>query len=413
MTPHAPSPDGRALLEACVGDVDAFLQEDLGRRPRLHRAEATPRTDLTGLLTIDDVDELVTARSLRAPAFRLVQEGRTLPRSATTRAGRVGGVRVDDLPDPGRILDLVADGATLVLQALHRSWPPVTALCRALEALLGHPVQANAYLTPPGNRGLAVHHDTHDVLAVQLAGEKHWVVHEPAVVAPLSSHRWSHEEHTPGPLVLDTTLRAGDVLYLPRGTPHAAETTDAVSLHLTIGIRSITWFDVLQRVVAEAADEPRFRESLPPGFADDPDGLAAALQPVLKEAAAWLADRDVAAVAEREVARAHDGRAPDLRGQLARVLALDEIAPDSLVMRRSDAGARLRVDDDRLVIDLPDREVRLPVDARPAIEVLLAGEPVRVDDLPGLDAPSRVVLARRLVREGMLLAVASDGSADA
>lgn len=412
MSLPSPSSDGRRLLEACLGDVDAFLDEDLGRRHRLHRADPASGGDLTGLLTVDDVDDLITARSLRAPAFRLVQEGRTLPRATTTRSGRVGGVPVDDLPDPGRILDLVADGATLVLQALHRSWPPVTALCRALEDLVGHPVQANAYLTPPGSRGLAVHHDTHDVLAIQLSGDKHWVVHEPAVVAPLPGQRWSRDDHTPGPLVLDTVLHPGDVLYLPRGTPHAAETTDAASLHLTVGIRSVTWFDVLQRVLADAADEPRFRDALPPGYADDPDGLAAALQPVLKDAAAWLADRDATVVAEREVTRAHQSRAPDLRGQLAHVLALDEVDADVAVTPRPGQRVRVHTDGDRIVLDLADRQVRLPAGTRPAIDAMLADAPVRVGDLPGLDDASQVVLARRLVREGVLVVVDADGPVD-
>ena len=387
------------LLAACVGDVDHFLHDVLGRRPHLHRGDATDT--LSSLLTVDDVDELLTGRSLRAPAFRLVQDGRTLPRAASTRTGRVGGVTVHDLPDPGRILELVHGGATLVLQALHRSWPPVTRLCRAVEDVLTHPVQANAYLTPPGNRGLDVHHDTHDVLAIQLAGSKHWQVHEPAVEAALPTQRWRREVHEAGAVVLDTDLRAGDCLYLPRGTPHAAETTDAVSLHLTVGIRTVTWLDVLQRALADAADEQDFRRGLPAGFADDPEGLAAALAPVLRDAAAWLADRDVAALAQRESDRFHRTRAPRLDGQLRRLLSLDEVAVDALVVRRAGVPVRCTVEDDRLVLDLPDRRVLLPATVRAAVDRLLSGAAVRVGDLDGLDEASRVVLARRLVREGI------------
>jgi ribosomal protein L16 Arg81 hydroxylase len=45
--------------------------------------------------------------------------------------------------------------------------------------------------------------------------------------------------------LLDVELEAGDALYLPRGYVHAALTTDVDSVHLTIGVLSTTWYDVL------------------------------------------------------------------------------------------------------------------------------------------------------------------------
>ena len=54
---------------------------------------------------------------------------------------------------------------------------------------LGHPVQANAYATPAGAQGFAVHHDTHDVFVLQVAGEKRWLVYEPALELPLKDQR--------------------------------------------------------------------------------------------------------------------------------------------------------------------------------------------------------------------------------
>jgi lysine-specific demethylase/histidyl-hydroxylase NO66 len=398
-TPVGLPGDGGATLAPVAGDLDRFLDGIFGRRPHLHRGGG----DRTGLpLSLDDVDELLTRRSLRAPAFRLVQDGGALPRSAYTRSGRVGGVSVGDLPDAGRVLELVGRGATLVLQGLHRYWPPVTHLCRALEDVLTHPVQANAYLTPPGNRGLDVHHDTHDVLALQLEGEKHWVVHEPAVVAPLPTQPWSADRHEPGPLLLDTTLGPGDGLYLPRGTPHAAETTDAVSLHLTLGIRTVTWFDVLQRAVRHAGDEETFRAALPPGFADDPAALAGELATQLEEAAAWLRKLDPAELADEVVAGFRSAQLPRLDGQLRRVLAIDEIDDDAVVRRRTGVHVGRQEDGGRLELRLADRTVSFPSAVAPEIDRLLAGGPVVVGALERLDEAGRRTLVRRLVREGVV-----------
>jgi bifunctional lysine-specific demethylase and histidyl-hydroxylase NO66 len=66
----------------------------------------------------------------------------TLPLSAYTRKARVGSRDIDDLIDVGRVHSLFAEGATIVLQGLHRYWSPVTDLCRGLELCLSHPAQA-------------------------------------------------------------------------------------------------------------------------------------------------------------------------------------------------------------------------------------------------------------------------------
>ena len=70
------------------------------------------------------------------------------------------------------------DGATLVLQGLHRLWPAADRLRRRpAHRELGTPVQINAYLTPPEQPRFATHYDTHAVFVLQVAGRKHWRVH--------------------------------------------------------------------------------------------------------------------------------------------------------------------------------------------------------------------------------------------
>ena len=146
--------------------------------------------------------------------------------------------------DVDRVLAEFEDGATIVLQALHHNWPPVADFCRRLEAALGEPVQANAYFTPRSAQGLAVHHDTHDVFVLQTAGKKHWRVYEPVVELPLQDQKYSKAKHgEPGEPVEDGVLEAGDTMYLPRGWLHDALTTDSESLHLTIGVKVYTWLD--------------------------------------------------------------------------------------------------------------------------------------------------------------------------
>jgi bifunctional lysine-specific demethylase and histidyl-hydroxylase NO66 len=395
--PVTPGPADETL-QRLVGDRARFATEYWGRAPLLRRGAWGD----TPPLSLDDVDRLVTSSGLRWPAFRLVREGNSLPVKSFTREGRIGGQRVTDLVDGPRALEEFDRGATAVLQGLHRYHPPVAVLCDQLEESLGHPVQANAYLTPPGSRGLDVHHDTHDVLALQTYGHKHWVVHEPAVVSPLPSQPWSSDEHDPGPLVLDVDLAPGDLLYLPRGVPHAAETVGEVSLHLTIGVRAVTWSDVVRRAVGRLADDPELRESLPLGYGARPEQFAGEVARRLRRAADGLAAVEAEELLDELLAERRRRRRPHRRGHLLDLVAIDEVDDDTCVRRRSGVAPTLLPAGERVTLALPDRDIMLPAAVEPVLVELLDFAAHRVGDLAGLDQEGRAVLVRRLVREGVL-----------
>jgi bifunctional lysine-specific demethylase and histidyl-hydroxylase NO66 len=374
-----------SALERLVGDVPDFLARRFGTAP-LHVTSA----DAGGfgdLLDLDAVDRLVAGSGLRAPAFRMVRAGRTLPRGELTRRVRMGSRPVDDLVDVRAVHAAFADGATLVLQGLHRSWPPVAALCRELELALTHPTQANAYLTPPVAQGLDLHADPHDVFAVQTHGVKRWVVH-------------AQDEPEPW----DLELRPGDVLYLPAGTRHAAQTIDQPSLHLTIGVRTVRWRDLARRALEGLLDDPSLAAPLPAGWADDPERLADDLRGRVAglQAAAGSAHRAVGACAA-EAAAFRSGLTPDLTGGLRDLLEVDGLEDTTRLRRRRGTVARLVVGDQRVEVQLPDRILRAPSALAPALERLLDDEVSRPADLADLlDRQSRLVLCRRLVREGLL-----------
>jgi ribosomal protein L16 Arg81 hydroxylase len=390
-TPHPALSPALGLTLGPV-DTDAFLAEYWERGP-LVIARGEERR-FHELLAPADVERLLCESAVRVPAFRLVKEGAQLPLSTYTedipwRPGSFSGTPVVE-----RVAEEFAHGATLVLQALHLYWPAAALYCRELEKWLGCPVQANAYQTPAAARGFAVHHDTHDVFVLQIAGRKRWRVYEPLLELPLSGQRWSPRLGDPGEAIRDFTLEAGDTLYLPRGWPHEATTSQDESLHLTIGMHPQTRLDALRAALQSCAeDDVEFRRTL------TADGMIA--EASLERLASRLTPDELARRVRRRFVAT---RRPILHDQLAQVRALDRLTPADPLERRATVICELEQTQAGALLLFEGKELSFPPQAGAAVVAAVESEGAfSAADLPGsLDEPGRLVLVRRLVREGFL-----------
>merc|ERR1719313_1658268 len=133
-------------------------------------------------------------------------------------------------------------------------------LMSALEGAFGSTFGANSYLTPAAAQGLAPHFDDVEVFMLQLEGEKHWKLHAP----PASEEYPLPREYSRdfkvdelSELLLDTTLKPGDLLYLPRGTVHhGVSTKRGFSHHLTVSTYlKNTWGQFLDKALMAALDK--------------------------------------------------------------------------------------------------------------------------------------------------------------
>jgi hypothetical protein len=194
----------------------------------------------------------------------------------------------DGRVDPLRLLARFDAGATLVASQLQEVHAPLSAFCRGLEKLFLHAVQANAYLTPPGAQGFRVHYDTHDVLVLQVQGEKFWRVW-PGQPLPHPTRRtpWQRDMEPVGePVAL--ALRPGEALYLPRGTLHDAKGQEcSASLHLTIGFLDPCWAEALRLLLDRLeAEQPALREAFPSWRLTEPEASPALLAGLAERLAA-------------------------------------------------------------------------------------------------------------------------------
>jgi hypothetical protein len=369
--------------------LDEFLGDAFQRRPLTIGRSEPGRFDV--LLSPADVERLICSTGIRAPAFRLVAGGGPVPLREYTDDVPWRPSSFDALARVDRVAAEHAAGATIVLQALQLHWRPAAHYCRGLEQRLGFPVQANAYSTPAGAQGFAVHHDTHDVFVLQVAGSKRWRIHAPVLELPLSGQRWSPSLGDPGPPVDELTLAPGDTLYIPRGWPHEAVAQDDDSLHVTVGMHPPTRMDALRAALDECGDDIEFRRALGPD-----GGLPGEL---LERLAARLRPEDVVHRARR---RFVDTRRPVLDDQLTQARAAAGLRLGDEVERRPTVIAER----DGTALRFEGKEVRFPEVARSVLAAVVDAErPFTAAELPAdLDENGRLVLVRRLIREGFLRA---------
>ena len=346
-----------------------------------------------GILSAGDVERLVCTSGIRAPAFRLVKDG-----------GQIAlGDYTEDIPwRPGsfseraivsRVAEEFEQGATIVVQGLQLHWHPAALYCRELESRLGCPVQANAYYTPASAQGFAVHHDTHDVFVLQVSGRKRWRLYEPLLELPLKKQRWSPGLGDVGEPVDDLVLGPGDTLYVPRGWPHEAATSDEESLHITVGVHPQTRVDALRAALESCSDDVEFRRSV------GSDGMLPG--DLLERLAERLQPEQVLRRMRRSFV---SSRRPVLDGQLSQVRGLASLGADDRVLRRPTVISELEVSPSGAALLFDHKELLFPSKASAAVEAIHgAHEPLTAAELPGpLDEDGRLVLVRRLVREGFL-----------
>ncbi|MGH1565207.1 cupin domain-containing protein [Mumia sp. DW29H23] len=388
--------------------LEHFATTSWGREPLLVTS-AERSGGFEDLLDEDAVDTLLSEHGLRTPFLRVARDGTTLPNHDFT-AGAGVGAGIADQVDDSRLSELFADGATLVLQGLHRTWPPLVRFVADLAAELGHPVQANAYVTPPQSQGFDDHYDVHDVFVLQISGEKEWRIHRPVLASPLRDQPWTDRRRAVAqaaeePPLIRAVLRPGDCLYLPRGYLHAATALGDVSTHLTLGVHAWTRHAVageLAHVLLETlSDDAEVRASLAAGIdVGYADRIGADVDLVRDRLAAALSGVDAQVVARRLAAASRRaGRAAPV-GPVSQLRATQDLSVDDRVTLRDHLQAAVRPRRDGGG-DLVSRAgtVRLGAGELDAVGDLLTSGETSVAAL-GIDLARRLLAAAVVVCDG-------------
>jgi bifunctional lysine-specific demethylase and histidyl-hydroxylase NO66 len=280
---------------------------------------------------------------------------------------------------------------------------PIATLAQSIDVELNFAAQVNAYFTPPESQGFVAHFDDHDALIVQLEGSKIWHLYEGIDVPP---HEMAgHPSFTPAdlPTPVDVLLETGDVLYVPRGRVHAAESTSELSAHMTIGLHAPTLVLLATRMLnALSASDDGVHTQLPPRFLSEAQARGD-LGGLVRRLTDALAQPDA-------IAGGLDSLEADLvrRGQCqplgAAISSAVDIGDATRVMKRQPLYARVTETADGATLHFAQSVVNAPSDHREALRYLAKSTaPFRISDIPGLAEPLRVELARTLILQGFLL----------
>jgi bifunctional lysine-specific demethylase and histidyl-hydroxylase NO66 len=287
-------------LSRCVADPEDFLASYWATRPY---SEAGAGSRFAGVFTLEELDQLLATGAIRNTngrplRVRMFQHSKRMPPAAFSMAAEA-----EDEPsiDCERVAGLMRMGGTIAVRGVDKAASGLFELCGGLENELAHRVHANVYLTPPRTHGLNPHYDPHDVIILQISGRKHWKVFDRVPGAPGSSGSVDLEPDTRP--AAETVLTPGDVLYIPRGWVHVADTADDISLHVTVGITLASVRDVLSHALGHPAVRARLDRPLPAGFTADVLPLAPDLADASQALAAALSDPDTARTIAADFAR--------------------------------------------------------------------------------------------------------------
>ncbi len=351
------------------------------------------------VLDLDTVMRFVETYPMVADDVTMVKFGET-----QVRGDYIGA---DNRADPRSVLRMFDEGWTITLDNMERFVPALGALCRTAEHMFSARFQTNLYLTPPAAQGFRPHWDTHDVFVLQVHGSKAWSIYDTKIPLPLTGQSFNVEPQDMGPVSDEFVLNAGDLLYIPRGLMHAAHTSDDTSLHITFGLMARTWADLMLEAVAGAClADPRLRRNLPIGFArDDYDqGQAATMFEQLLAGLTENANFPAAFADMRD--RFIVSRVPSIEGQARQIATLERLTLDSRVAIRPHAIFHVEQDEETATVAFGGSTVTLPAFTAPTLRAALAETAYRPRDLPGeLDDDGKLILVRRLIREGLVMAL--------
>jgi len=386
-----------------------FFQRNFEKQP-LH-VERNDPAYFAGVYGAGDVEDSLVVGAREAENFALVKAGagevaeEDFTYERPSIRWRLTGKGPRRWVDARKVISYFADGYTLIIKDAALFSARLQRFCNYLQRDLMAFAQPNVYFTPPSAQGFQVHHDTHDTLIAQIVGEKVWRIYEPIIQLPLESQPFHSGTKVEGLKLLDEVrLRAGDTLYIPRGFPHEAKTSESESLHVTFALSPVRVTDVMDLALRIAGDQDvELRHALPPAVLAR-DDLATKLGEFFESRLAQTFETprmQVAVdIALNELFRL---TRPNANGAFEQALHTFDIKPTSRVRIDETVPYMLRQRGEGVELLIAGKVVAFPPVCHAAFERLQKGATTAQEMDPALSPAHRDLLIKLLVLEGLVV----------
>jgi len=347
-----------------------------------------------GLLSIDRIDEIIASTELPPSSLDMVRKEPPIERSYYTfKNGNI---------DRGAVIRHYQEGATIILPQLHLADETLAKFCRSLENVFSSHVQTNIYLTPGSSQGFNTHYDDHDVFIIQLSGIKKWRLYQKPIDNPYRGESFNTKDYKSGELQKEFELKEGDCVYIPRGLMHdAISVGEKASLHITVGLIVKKWADLMLEALSEVAiRNPKFRRSLPPGFARPGYNNKSAkiyFDELINEFQKNSNFDEVFEVIKENFIRE---RNPNLRGSL--IDTSSNFLKERQYIRRPNLQARLKRDGIEAIVICGGGDLRFELKAYKVLQVILSGEPFSAASLGESEDGSTLDMFKKLTAFGII-----------
>lgn len=354
------------------------------------------------ILNTKDLDIYFQTRNLRHDYLRVVKDGADCPSDDWTKIEKRNNTEPYRLVVIEKLFGLFNDGATIIINAAQTAIPSIASFCSSLEYELKTCVQPNIYITPPNEQGFTPHFDPHDVFILQISGSKEWCLFDAPFPLPVTAQSISeHHYETKEPKQV-ITMQPGDMLYMPRGTVHFAKSKDAASIHITVGLLSRYWFNLLENLVEIAKEDSDFRKMIPLGLQSE-EAEEKFLEEFENKLKVLISKTDAKILLERNHEKFVENHLIDRKDYFTNLLQVDEINLDTKVSRRTDIEYLIEKNEQEVCIKFGVEKMLLPHFALSSLELFLQDKPFAVREIHGLISDSgKLDLVKKFVKAGFL-----------
>jgi hypothetical protein len=271
--------------------------------------------------------------------------------------------------------------------------PRLQEVTRALETVLRQPVQAAMFWSKAEAKAI-IHYDSRDNIAVQLQGKKRWFIStEPAGLQNSWKQVGEPLPQLPNPRVVDA--EPGDLIYIPRGTPHTVESTSE-SLHLAILFVPMTVREAIGAALDYFSDFDRdLREPALAGAAELAERVSQGFE--------RLAEQIRTESFLQNALDLHSSRMVSALDPLPRSPKAAQVARETLVRHAPLAISHLRTALGSLDFTVPGEHIAIHPGVEGELRFISETAEFRVGDIPGQASDEvRIALVSRLVSSGLL-----------